>query len=255
MHLKESNEKPIRVLERAVSILDCFDLDETHLTLRDVSEKIGLSTSTTSRLLNSLVSFNLLKRDSRDKSYCLGPKLHHYGLLAKDNISIVKFSYPLMKIIRDKTKEAVTLYVLEDGYRVCYENVESLLTMKCVVRIGDRFPLWAGAAGKCILAYAEEPLVLEEIAKASPITSTTITDRDQFMEDLALVRERGYAISYGEREEGVTSIAVPIFEPPYRIFGCISVAGPTVRFSKETINDLLPELKETCAKISRSLGT
>ncbi len=229
-------------------------MDSTHLTLKDISEKVALSTSTTSRLLNSLLALQIIKKDKKNKSYYLGPKLYHYGFLAKDNISAVKYAYPLMKQIRDKTKEAVTLYVLENDYRVCYEHVESLLFMSCVVRVGDRFPLWAGAGGKCILAYSDEAYALREIAKAYPITGATITDRDSFLQELTAIRKDGYALSHGEREEGVISVAVPIFEPPHRIFGCLSVAAPTVRFDEQSMRELIPELKDTCSRISMNLG-
>ncbi len=249
-----NNEKGTRVLDRAVAILDCFSLDSNNLTLKEISETINLSTSTTSRLLNSLTSINFLSRDEKDKTYHLGPKLYHYGFLAKDNISAVKYAYPLMKKLRDDTKEAVTLYVLEENYRVCYEHVESLLTMKCVVRVGDRFPLWAGASGKCLLAYSERSVVEREIKKAYPITSTTITDEQLFFKELEKIREKGYAISHGEREEGVTSMAMPIFEPPHRIFGCLSVAGPTIRFNEKNVEELVPEIKEICSQISTVLG-
>ena len=60
-----------------------------------------------------------------------------------------------MKIIRDSTKEAVSLYGVEGEERVCYEHVESLLTMRCVMRVGDP-PLWAGAGGKTLLCFGEE---------------------------------------------------------------------------------------------------
>jgi DNA-binding IclR family transcriptional regulator len=126
--------------------------------------------------------------------------------------------------------------------------------MSCVVRVGDRFPLWAGAGGKCILAYSDESYALKEIEKASPITGTTITDRESFMSELASIRERGYAISHGEREEGVISVAVPIFEPPHRIFGCLSVAAPNVRLDEKAIEELIPELKDICSRISTNLG-
>lgn len=249
-----NNEKGTRVLDRAVAILDCFSLDSNNLTLKEISEMINLSTSTTSRLLNSLTSINFLSRNEKDKTYQLGPKLYHYGFLAKDNISIVKYAYPLMKKLRDDTKEAVTLYVLEENYRICYEHVESLLTMKCVVRVGDRFPLWAGASGKCLLAYSERSVVEREIKKAYPITSTTITDKESFFKELERTRERGYAISHGEREEGVTSMAMPIFEPPHRIFGCLSVAGPTIRFNDKSVEELVPYIREICSQISTVLG-
>lgn len=252
--INTNNEKSTRVLDRAVAILNCFSLDSNNLTLKEISETINLSTSTTSRLLNSLTVINFLSRNNKDKTYQLGPQLYHYGFLAKDNISVVKYAYPLMKKLRDKIKEAVTLYVLEENYRVCYEHIESLLTMKCVVRVGDRFPLWAGASGKCLLAYSGKSVVEREIKKAYPITSTTITDENMFFEELEKIRKQGYAISHGEREEGITSMAMPIFEPPHRILSCLSVAGPTMRFNDKNVEELVPDIKEICSQISTILG-
>jgi DNA-binding IclR family transcriptional regulator len=248
-----AEEKAVRSVERAFSILMCFTLDEDELTLMDIARKMQLPTTTVSRMVNTLVRIGFLEK-SPAKTYSLGANLYYLGAVARNHFKLQKIAYPYMKQVRDTTKEAVSLYVLDGDARVCYEHVESLLSMRCVVRVGDRFPLWAGAAGKCILAYADSELVDREIAKAKPITPNTLVSREGFLADLESIRKKGYAISYGEREEGITSIAIPIFHPRNKVTIVFSVAGPSVRFTDEVVEELLPVLKKMTAEISKSLS-
>lgn len=246
-------EKAVRSVERAFSILMCFTLDEDELTLMDIARKMHLPTTTVSRMVNTLVGLGFLEK-SPGKTYSLGANLYYLGAVARNHFKLQKIVYPYMKQVRDTTKEAVSLYVLDGDARVCYEHVESLLSMRCVVRVGDRFPLWAGAAGKCLLAYADPELVDRELEKAKPITPTTIISREAFLADLDMIRKKGHAISYGEREEGITSIAVPIFHPKNKVTTVFSVAGPSVRFTDEIVEELLPVVKKMTEEISKSLS-
>lgn len=246
----EATRDSVRSVERALTILQCFTLDESALTLMEIARKMDLPMSTTVRIVSTLQKMGFLDRNA-DKTYSLGSRAYSVGCVARAHFRIQKVAYPFMVQIRDATKEAVSLYGFEGESRVCYEHVPSLLSMRCVVRPGDHFPLFAGAAGKCLLAYASPEIVEREIANAYPITGTTIVDRDAFLKNLADIRENGYAISYGEREEGITSIAVPIFYPRGKATVCLSVAGPSVRFTDPVIRELLPWISRLAADITK----
>ncbi|MCC8193801.1 MAG: hypothetical protein LIP28_04050, partial [Deltaproteobacteria bacterium] len=116
-----------------------------------------------------------------------------------------------------------------------------------------RFPLWAGAAGKCLLAFADKGLVEEQLAKARPITPSTILDRETFMEELLRIRDAEEAISYGEREEGVISIAIPIFSARNQVDYTLSLAAPASRLGEKTLGEVLTRTKEAARTISRQL--
>ena len=242
----------MRSVERAFAVLNAFTLDEPRLTLNQIAEKIGLPMSTTLRFLTTLVGIGALNR-TEERTYSLGNKIYLLGAVARSHYRPYQVIRPYMERMRDKTKEAVSLYGVEGEYRVCYEHVPSLLTMRCVVRVGDRFQLWAGASGKILLAYADKETVRREIAKLTPITRGTITDEKAFLEDLELTRNREYAISRGEREDGILSIALPIFDWQGRVAYAFSLAGPALRFTEEKAVSLIPELQQLCVEISRKL--
>ncbi len=246
-------EDSVRSVERAFIILKCFSLDNDHLNLRTISEQIGLPVTTTLRLLTTLVSLGLLKRND-DRSYSLGNEAYLVGAVARAHFKPQQIAYPFMSDLRDETKEAVSLYGIEGEFRVCYEHVPSLLTMRCVVRVGDRFPLWAGAGGKVMLAYEDEIVMEREAAKLKRITDGTLTDREAFLADLAEIRSRDYAVSKGEREDGILSLAVPIFNKEKHAPLCISIAGPSTRFDDDKVASLIPHIQEMCTKIARQLS-
>jgi DNA-binding IclR family transcriptional regulator len=244
-------EDTVRAVGRAFAILGSFTLDEPKLTLNQISEKVGLSASTTSRILVTLVSLNALKRE--DRSYSLGNQIYLLGAVAEAHYKPHRIILPYMQTLRDETKEAVSLYGMEGEFRVCYEHVPSLLSMRCVVRVGDRFQLWAGASGKVLLAYASSEAVERELKKLTPVTSTTIVDREVFLRELSVIRGQEYAISHGEREDGIISIAVPIFDWHGNIVYAFSLAGPALRFTEEKALALIPKLQQISVEIARQL--
>ena len=251
MALKEKDDS-VRSVERAFSILKCFTLDDARLNLTAISEAIGLPVTTTLRIVTTLVSLGLLKRGD-NRTYMLGNEIYLLGAVARAHFRPQQVAFSYMKELRDDTKEAVSLYGIEGEFRVCYEHVPSLLTMRCVVRVGDRFPLWAGAGGKVLLAYADESVVEREAAKLKKITETTFTDKEAFMRELANIRTCDYSISRGEREDGILSLATPIFDRHNRASLCLSIAGPSTRFDDEKVAVLVPRMQEMCTKIAQQL--
>ena len=247
-------EDTVRAIERAFAVMECFNLDEPKLTLNQISERIGLAMSTTLRILSTLVSLNAVKR-FEDRTYSLGSQIYILGAIAEAHNKPHQIILPYMIELRDETKEAVSLYGMEGEYRVCYEHAPSLLTMRCVVRVGDRFELWAGAGGKVLLAYAPEEIVKREIKKLTPITETTIVDKERFLQELSIVRGQDYAISYGEREDGIISIAVPIMDWRGNVVYALSLAGPALRFTENRALALIPRLQQICVEISQRLLT
>ena len=245
-------EDTVRAIGRAFAALECFNLDEPKLTLNQISEKIDLPMSTTLRILSTLVSLNAVKR-SEDRTYSLGSKIYILGAIAEAHNKPHQIILPYMIELRDETKEAVSLYGVEGEYRVCYEHAPSLLTMRCVVRVGDRFELWAGAGGKVLLAYAPEEIIQREIKKLAPITETTIVDKEKFLQELSIIRGQDYAISYGEREDGIVSIAVPIMDWRGNVIYALSLAGPALRFTENRALALIPRLQQICVEISQRL--
>ena len=112
----------------------------------------------------------------------------------------------LMRDLAQRQRETVNLYVARDIYRVCVAQQESPQPLRHVVHVGDELPLWAGASSKMLLRNADD-------APARP-------DRPELslragLRRLAARADRrgrgtGLRVSHGERETGLSAVAVPV---------------------------------------------
>ena len=245
-------EDSVRSVERAFSILRAFSRDDYKLTLSEIAERIKLPVTTTLRIAATLEGMGILRRHT-DRTYSLGSQLYLLGSIAKANFRPQQIIYPYMEQIRNTTNEAVSLYGIVGDERVCFEHVDSLLSMRCVMRVGDKMPLWAGAASRALLAFQSDEVIEREIAKTYKITDTTIYQPEDIKKSLADVRTLGYALSRGEREEGIISVAVPIFNRRGDIEYAFSVAGPSQRFTEEAAVKLVPDIQKMCREIANQL--
>ena len=245
-------EDAVRSVDRAFAILHCFTLDKSRLNMTALAEEVGLPVSTALRIVTTLTSLGMLKKHA-DRSYSLGNGVYLLGAVAHAHFRPQQVAQYYMQQLRDDTREAVSLYGIDNEYRVCFAHMPSLLTMRCVVRVGDRFPLWAGAGGKSLLAYADPETIAREAAKLHRITEGTLEDQNALLEDLALIRTRDYAISRGEREDGILSLAVPIFDNTKRALFSLSIAAPSTRLDEEAIKELVPRMQEMSMHISQQL--
>jgi len=86
------------------------------------------------------------------------------------------------------------------------------------------------------------------------ITPNTLTDREQLLEELATVRQCGYAVSIGERSLWASAAAAPIRDWSGKPIAAISVLGPSHRLTSEVLPTLGEQVKQVAMEISGAFG-
>ncbi len=243
-------------LERSVAILDCFTLETPVLGVRDAARKANLSPSTTGRLMAAMKELGILNQDPESLSYMIGSKVLAWSGIYTVTSDVRSLSLPVMVRLQEKTRETISLYVMEGNDRVCVERLESPETVRIVARIGRRIPLYAGSAGKVFLAFLSEKRRNEILAsiKLVPMTSRTITDLNELKTNLGKIQRQGYAVSKGEWVLEASGVAAPIFDQSSRITAALTISGPSQRFTEEKINEIAALVKPAAEEISRELG-
>ena len=240
------NEKDasVRAVDRALDILDCFVPGQLELSLTELSQRIALSMSTTSRLVATLERRGYLFRSKETQRYSLGPKIAQVGVLGFSNLDLRKVALPFMNDLNRIYDEGVSLYVVQGDERICVERIESTRPLRRVINIGDRHPLTRGAAGRVLLAYLPREK-RGELLSRDPFTTE---------EALAELRHGGYTVSLGEREEGVSSIAAPVLDARREVVAALAISGPSVRFEGPGFADKIAKVKKHAEIISAALG-
>lgn len=250
------SEEPSPILQRAFAILDCFTQEHPELGVREVARLTNLSSSAAGRLLASLKELGVLHQNPETRAYALGSRVLTWAGTYSAVLDVRSVAIGAMQELHRRTRETISLYIMEGSERVCVERLESTENVRIVARIGRRLPLYAGSAGKVFLAFLPTAR-REEILDATelkPLTERTFVDRSALTAELAKIRQQGYAVSCGEWILEASGVAAPIFDANGQVCAALTISGPTQRFTLDTITRYANEIQNITAEISLQMG-
>jgi len=242
------------VLEKATQILDVVAESPEPATLTSIAQRLGQPRSSTHRLLSELVQLGLLFRVGT-ANYAPGPRLARWGEAASGVSDIVRLSKAAMVRLRDEVGESVHLYVRQRDRRVCVSAVEGNYELRHFTEVGRPLPLSVGASGKLLLAFADTAIRDQELRRvASAPTSPRAPSLDELTSQLVEILRTDWAMSFGEREEGLAAAAVPIRDRAGAVNAALAISGPTARLTADRFEVLRPQLSAAADEISTSQG-
>ena len=246
----------VHTLSRAIEILDCFSLEHPELGVREVARMTQLSSSAVGRLLAALKESGVLSQNPSTHAYMLGPKVLIWAGIYTNSLDVRNQSIDFLQELSRETQETISLYMRDGNDRLCVERIESPHTVRIVARIGRRLPLHAGSAGKVLLAFLPASRQ-EEIIRSSTLdrlTPNTIVDPEVLREELARIRQDGYAISRGEWLMDASGVAAPIFDYQGDVVAAVTISGPAQRFTDEAFQRYIPMILAVAHQISDRMG-
>ena len=244
----------VTAIERAADVLALFAEAGPTLGVTEIARMLELSKTVVHRVLASFRAKGFVDFDEHTRRYSLGPMVLTLGLTYLDRIDVRGLAREAMQRLSDQTNETATLSVRSGWTRVYIDQVTPPRDIKMVVPLGRPFPLHAGGSSKALLAFLtreEQEAYLEmPLARLTPLT---VTDPDQLRKDLALVRQRGYAMTMGERQSGAGAVAAPVLGLDGRPVAAMSICGPVERFRDE-VDAAVELLLETTRSMSKQMG-
>jgi len=240
--------EPIRAVERALDVLLCFTSQTPELTMSQISERIGINKSTVHRLLSTLEGKSFVDRDPLTGLYRPGIRLLQMASLAMEQNNLRRLAIPFLQDLRDRYKENVNLAVLDGADVVYLDVIEGSQRVKLAAIPGQRLPAFCTASGKAILAFLPDEQLKNVLERGMlKHTQATITTPEEFLKNVEVIRNRGFAISEQEFEDGINAIAAPICNQP---IASISIAGPAYRLTRDRMLEIGPALLVTAKNIA-----
>lgn len=241
----------IQSLQRADTILHLFE-KQADWGITQIAEQMQLSKSTVFGLVSTLEHLGYLRKKPDTDRYCLGLELYRLGnLVDADLRDLVQ---PELTALSELMEETIN-YVRPDGTDVVYlVKKESPHSMRICTKIGQRYPMYATAVGKAILAFLPEERQTQIISAArfQAYTENTILSPEQLEKSLIQIRAQGYAVDREEMEYGLICVAVPIFNGSGMPIAALSCSGPKMRMTEEKIGQCVAHLRTSAQKL-RSL--
>ena len=234
---------------RSVAILDAL-ADAGALGTNELARRTGMSASTASRQLGTLLDGGLIEFVEQTGQYRLGLRLVRLGNAVLARLDVRNVARAHLEALVAAVGETATLSVPAAHDAITVDFVPTQHYVQGVTQLGRPSIGHATAAGKIVLAFTDRPLRTPLTA----YTKRTITDPAALEAELARVRERGWAGAYEEREQGLNAVAAPIWNSLDELEAIVAVQGPIPRFGHKPAAQAVPALLEQAGAISQALG-
>jgi DNA-binding IclR family transcriptional regulator len=240
-------------LDKALQILK--HLGAGPASLDQLASALGVHKTTVLRLLRTLADEHFVFRDGNHR-YHLGSQVFELSSRGLEQREVRGIAAPHLTAFNREHGRTTHLCELSGSEIVYIDKLESHDHVRMASRIGLRAPVHSTAAGKVLVADLP-PNELESVlagATFAPMTPRTITSRDDFLAELARVREQGWADDREENESSINCVAAPVRCASGRAVAAVSVSVPDIVLTYAQLLELLPALRAVTDKISRECG-
>lgn len=247
--------REVKSAARTVEILEFLAARQNRpVRLRELSEALGVPRSSLHALLRTLADKGWVRADSTATLYGIGIRALLAGTSYLDTDPYLPLVTPFLDELREQLDETFHFGRI-DGQDVVYlATRESSQYLRPYSRVGRRLPAYCTSLGKSVLAdLPSEELADHLPSELAPVTANTITDRATLETELALTRERGYAIDNEENTLGLRCFAVALHyvEPAT---DAISASVPMARLTPAREAEIIDCLRQVSQKITRIVG-
>ena len=253
MEVAVSQPRQVMSARRALDVLCAFSEEHPEWSVTDLSRHLGVHKSTISRLLTTMEAAGFMQRIPSNGHYALGTRLLELAPLVLARLDVRTVARPWLEELARASQETANVAVWDHDEAINVDQIASPQPILYMGWIGRRTPAHASSTGKTLLAF--QPAEVIERVLSRPLrayTRATVTDPDRLRQELAWIRECGYAMAEDEFQEGVTAVAAPILARRL-VAGAISLSAPTYRTTRQRKGQFVHLLTVAAREVSQRM--
>jgi DNA-binding IclR family transcriptional regulator len=255
---KETDAKATGTVLRVIRVLRSIAEASGPVTIKDLSSKLDLPASTVHRLLHLLAVEGIIEKDDATRAYQSGAELIRLSSLLVANRTVNEIARPFMQAVVDGCSEACMLvaYLPATLQVSVLAAINSSHPLRYDMQLYDAHTLLWGATGRSVLAFLseKEQAAVYETGLAAPGSGRKLPSFKVLQQELRAVRDRGYALSYGEKIVGAVGMGSPIYKMDNRVIGSLCITLPQVRFKPANEKRLGGLVRKQAERLSHALG-
>ncbi len=233
---------------RMLRVLELFARGTTSHGVTEVARQLGISKNMAFRALGVLNEQGYLIRDASGSRYHLGFRVLEFRNPHAPDADIRGLVFATMQAMQALTGESVSFGVAMGRHFITIDGIEGRGVRVSRISWGGKIPLHVTPSARVILAFLPDEQIETYIAHASPLqrfTEHTITDPALLWEEIAGIRQRGFARSFQDYAYfDADYIAFPILDAEGLPHGALTVGGPREHFTEARVRDLMPRMTQ-----------
>ncbi|TEA78213.1 IclR family transcriptional regulator [Allopusillimonas ginsengisoli] len=243
-------------LANGLAVLGCFADGPPLLGNKELSELLGMTRPTVSRLTFTLVGLGYLRRDTPTGKYGLGPAVLSLGYPLLSRLMIRQVGSTAMMQLASYAHGPVSVGVRDRLQVVYVETTHASESNETLPGIGSRRPFLRTAIGRALL-YAldaqERALVLERLQATH--TDEWDTYHSRLEGSFAEIDEHGFCLVEGDWRPTLAAVAVPMKASINGMRLAFNLTLPRYAVDRQQLmTDLGPRLLDLVHKMEHLLG-
>lgn len=232
---------------RALNVLLLFGGEKPWLSMDEIAEEVGVSAPSAYRFLSLLRELDLVE-ESGAGTYALTPRIFALASSAERAFEIGPLLRGVLPYLVSSTGEAALVIRRVGDHAICADLAQTEQMIQLSFVPGQIMSMHRGAGPKLLLASMGRPWADRYLER----TGVDGVDRTRLLDELDLIRSRGWSVSSAEVDEGVWAAAAPIVVRG-RAAAVLSVAGPRYRIGEDREAQILDELIARAHAVSEEL--
>ena len=242
-------------LARGLAVVQAFQERKRHLTIAQISHRTEIPRAAVRRCLYTLIQLGYATTDGR--TYSLLPKVLTLGHAYLSSTPLAVSAQPYLDRMSEQLHEACNMATLE-GEDILY-IARSATTQRLIsvdLSVGGRLPAYCTSMGRILLAALDDVTLHEYLAHTEfqAKTSRTLHTPQVLLECLHQVREQGWCVVDQELEQGLRSIAVPVYDASGQVLAALNVSTHAGRVTRTELEQrFLPIMLSSSRDLSAQL--
>ena len=239
---------------KVFSVMELLVHAEHPLGVSSIAQSLGLQKSNVHRLLTTLRALGYVQQHPDTSRYSLTLKTWEFGMKVASRNVVKRIALPFLRQLHQQSGESAHLSVLVGTDMLYLEALTGPYPLRATTPAGARVPAVFPASGRVLLAYRDDAAeLLDELARNHLLAAKL--DMTQVMSELALIRQRGYAISLSGWRNNVNSVSAAILNASGQPVAAVGVSGPSERLNQDRLEELAPAVLNVAAEIGEALGS
>ena len=239
---------------KGLKVIMAFDNNNVELTVSDVAKRVDITRASARRLLLTLESLGYVAFN--ENKFSLLPKVIELGYSYFSSLPWTDLALKNMKKVVDTCKLTCSVSIIDKENITCILRIPAGRIMNEGIQVGTRLPTAYTSTGRLFMAHMQDD-ELKEFIDTLPLkeyTKRSITNPARLYEKIRSERGLPYAMVEEEIEDGLLSIAVPIYNKNREMIAAMNVAAhASYRDSKFIKEEVLPVLKESADKTTEAI--
>ena len=245
----------VPALTRGLQLLMHFSRDERELTGAELARRLGAPRASVFRLLHTLEQLGFVERVGDSSSYRLGIAVLRLGFEYLAALELTEHGRPVLDTLRDATGYSAHL-VVRDGTEVVFiAKAPGNRASFHSIQVGARLPAHATVLGRATLTGLDVA-ALTAIFGSAPLKTFTTQTPASVKKLKAMIdadRTRGYGVSEGGFETGISTIAAPVSNERGEVCAAVSITIPAQQIDAATQSRLAPHVCAAAAQLSQRI--